>query len=62
MLVFGLVEGASVLGYLGVMLRAPLLPVIGAPMMLASMLLLLERLRTSQAGAQKPWPAGATAS
>src|SRR5947209_3834119 len=46
LLIFFLVEGASLLGYIGVMLKAPLLPVIGAPMMLASMLLLFERLKT----------------
>jgi Gpi18-like mannosyltransferase len=44
MTIFAIVEGASVLAYLGVMLKAPLLPVIGAPMMLAAMLLLTGRL------------------
>jgi Gpi18-like mannosyltransferase len=41
---FILIEGASVLAYLGVMLRQPLLPVIGAPMMLAAICLLTGRL------------------
>jgi Gpi18-like mannosyltransferase len=49
MLIFFLVEGASLLAYLGVMLRAPLLPVIGAPMTFAAMLLLVHHLRGHRA-------------
>jgi Gpi18-like mannosyltransferase len=45
--IFCLVEGASVLAYAGVMLKWPLLPVIGAPMMLAAILLLIDYLRPS---------------
>src|SRR5207248_7222627 len=44
-LIFCLVEGASVLAYLGVMLKVPLLPVIGAPMMLTAILLVVRHLR-----------------
>jgi Gpi18-like mannosyltransferase len=43
--ILGLVQGSSVLALAGVMLRAPLAPVIAMPMMLAAMLLLADRLR-----------------
>jgi Gpi18-like mannosyltransferase len=48
--IFCLVEGASVLAYAGVMLKWPLLPVIGAPMMLAAILLLIDDLRPYSKG------------
>jgi Gpi18-like mannosyltransferase len=43
--IFCLVEGASVLAYAGVMVKMPLLPVIGAPIMLAAILLLIDYLQ-----------------